>query len=58
MATAVLHNISIMWNLPLPEADNLDADLPAIPPEFQDGNRVRVVQVKVHRLLKINYHYH
>ena len=45
MATAVLHNICILWKEPLPDADNPDAELPPVPPEFQDGNRVRIVQV-------------
>lgn len=39
MATAVLHNLSVMWNDPFPGADHPDADLPEVPPEFQDGNR-------------------
>ena len=40
MATAVLHNLSILWKDPLPEADHPDAaGIPAVPPQFQDGNR-------------------
>ena len=45
MATAVLHNITVLWKIPVPEADNPDANIPPVPPGFQDGNGVRVVQV-------------
>ena len=45
MATAVLHNTCLLWKVPLPDADNPDAEVPEVPPEFRDGNRVRIVQV-------------
>ena len=47
MATAVLHNLSVMWKDPFPEADHPDADFPDIPPEFQDGNRGNLPQNQV-----------
>ena len=44
MATAVLHNVSILWENLFPLEDNPDAEFPPIPPEWQDGNEVVVVQ--------------
>ena len=43
LATAILHNLSVLWKEPLPPGDNPDLELPPVPPEFQDG-RVVVVQ--------------
>ena len=43
MATAVLHNISVLWKEPLPENNHPDLDN-VIPPEFRN-DRVGQVQV-------------
>ena len=47
MATAVLHNIAILWKEPDPEMDEEDDDQDDVPPEFRNDQQGQVEVVNV-----------